>query len=109
MSALRDQIIFTGADMLSAPPLSKINLASAVRDHELAEHAQTALRLSEPTERETSNADPQWFLRRVQPSRTEGGHFRGVVIIDVDITERKRINATLIAAAQEADRATRAN
>ena len=84
------------------------DLASVARDDDPTEDAHAVLRSSEPIEREISGVGEQWFLRRVQPYRTEGGQFEGVVITYVDITERKRINAALIAATQEADRATRA-
>ena len=50
----------------------------------------------------------RWFLRRIQPYRTEGGRVEGVVITYVDITDRKEINAALETAKAEAERATRA-
>ncbi|MDD7972348.1 chemotaxis protein CheB [Roseinatronobacter alkalisoli] len=84
------------------------DLASVTRDDDPTEDARAVLRFSEPIEREIAGADAQWFLRRVQPYRAEGGHFEGVVITYVDITERKSINAALVAATLEADRATRA-
>ena len=84
------------------------DLASVTRDDDPTEDARAVLRLAEPIEREIAGSDAQWFLRRVQPYRAEGGRFEGVVITYVDITERKRVNAALVAATQEADRATRA-
>lgn len=84
------------------------DLASVTRDDDPTDDARAVLVTSGPIEREIAGAGTQWFLRRVQPYRTEGGHFEGVVITYVDITERKRINAALEAATQDADRATRA-
>jgi len=84
------------------------DLASVTRDDALAGDVLEVLSSLEPNERETAGADGKWFLRRIQPYRTEGERVEGVVITYVDITERKRINAALVAAMAEADRATRA-
>lgn len=87
-------------------PLS--DLAAVARDDELPADARAVLASNEPIERETAGANGTWFIRRIQPYRTEGGRVEGVVITYVDTTERKRINAELVAAKDEADRATRA-
>jgi two-component system, chemotaxis family, CheB/CheR fusion protein len=87
-------------------PLS--DLASVSSDDDLDADCRTALTLSKATEREVEGEEGRWFLRRAQPYRAEGGRVDGIVITYVDITERKRINADLVAAMTEADRATRA-
>ena len=87
-------------------PLS--DLASITRDDDPSEDARAVLRNAEPIEREVAGAEGQWFSRRVQPYRAEGGQFEGVVITYIDITERKRINAALVAATLDSERATRA-
>lgn len=87
-------------------PLS--DLAAASRDDGLAADARSVLASSELIERETPGADGKWFLRCIQPYRAEGGRIEGIVITYTDITERKRINAALMAAKSEADRATMA-
>ena len=84
------------------------DLAALSRDENLPADAQAVLKSSEPVEREVYAPDGIWFLRRVQPYRADGGQIEGVVITFVDITERKRTNAALVAAKREADRATAA-
>ncbi len=86
-------------------PLS--DLASVTRGDDPSEDARAVLNLSEPIEREVNGSDEQWFLRRVQPYRAEGGQSEGVVITYVDITERKRYNSSLMAAKQTSERASR--
>ncbi|PWK61477.1 CheR family methyltransferase [Roseicyclus mahoneyensis] len=87
-------------------PLS--DLASVSRNDDLETDCRTVLATSDATEREIGGEEGRWFSRRVQPYRAEGGRVEGIVITYVDITERKRINADLVAAMTEADRATRA-
>ncbi|MDG3042795.1 chemotaxis protein CheB [Roseicyclus marinus] len=87
-------------------PLS--DLASVSRDDDLDADCRRLLTSSEPIEREIESAGERWLLRRAQPYRTEGGRVEGIVITYVDITERKHINADLVAAMTEADRATKA-
>ncbi|MCF3974982.1 chemotaxis protein CheB [Paracoccus salsus] len=84
------------------------DLASVVSDAELEADARAVITSSDPRECEIEGAGGLWFLRRAQPYRAEGDRVEGVVITYVDITERKRINAALLAAMDEADRATRA-
>ncbi|KPQ16819.1 MAG: chemotaxis signal relay system bifunctional protein-glutamate methylesterase / methyltransferase Che [Rhodobacteraceae bacterium HLUCCO18] len=87
-------------------PLS--DLASVSKDDDIEADCRAVLASSEPVEREIEGKEARWFLRRVQPYRAEGARVEGVVITYVDITERKRINADLVTAMTEADRATRA-
>ncbi|MDO9524890.1 MAG: HAMP domain-containing sensor histidine kinase, partial [Gemmobacter sp.] len=84
------------------------DLAALSRDENLASDARAVMETSDPIEREVSGPDGVWFLRRVQAYRADGGGVEGVVITFVDITERKRTNAALLAAKREADRATAA-
>ena len=84
------------------------DLAAVSRDDDLAADAREVLASSDPKEREIAGAEGIWFLRRIQPYRAEGGRVEGVVITYVDITERKRTNAALVAAMREAHRATAA-
>ena len=82
------------------------DLASLSKDENLAADAQAVLASADAIEREVAGANGLWFLRRVQPYRGDGGQVEGVVITFVDITERKRSHAALVAAKREADRAT---
>ncbi len=84
------------------------DLAAVSRDDELAADARIVLAKSDAVEREIAGADGGWFLRRVHPYRAEDRRVDGVVITYVDISERKRNNAALRAAMDEAQRATRA-
>ncbi len=87
-------------------PLS--DLASVSRDDDLEADCRAVLTSSQVAEREIAGQGDLRFLRRAQPYRAEGGRVEGVVITYVDVTERHRINAELMAAMTEADRATRA-
>ncbi|MBK5927878.1 response regulator, partial [Rhodobaculum claviforme] len=84
------------------------DLAAVLADPGLMADARTTLAERSTSEREIGGADGVWFLRRIQPYRAEGGVVEGVVITYLDISERKRINAALRAATNEAQRATRA-
>lgn len=84
------------------------DLAAVASDDALTTDAKAVLATMEPIEREIAAASGHWFLRRIQPYRTEGGRVEGVVITYVDITERLAVNAALVAAKSEAERATRA-
>lgn len=84
------------------------DLAAVASDDALTADAQAVLASLEPIEREIAAAGGRWFLRRIQPYRTEGGRVEGVVITYVDITDRLGVNAALEAAKAEAERATRA-
>lgn len=84
------------------------DLAAVAGDDAFATDARAVLATSEAVERETEGADGKWFLRRIQPYRTEAGQMEGVVITYVDITGRKRTNAALLTAMGEAERATKA-
>ncbi|WP_165375199.1 chemotaxis protein CheB [Roseovarius nitratireducens] len=84
------------------------DLAAVSTDDDLVADARAVLASSDPKEREITAAEDTCFLRRIQPYRAEGGRTDGVVITYANITERKRITASLEAAKNEADRATRA-
>ena len=84
------------------------DLAAVAKDDDLDTDARHVLETSEPIERETVDDSGQWFLRRIQPYRTEGEKVEGVVITYLDITERKRTNAALVTAMAKAERATKA-
>lgn len=84
------------------------DLAGVSTDDHLVADARAVLASPAPKEREIAAAGDTWFLRRIQPYRTEGDQVEGVVITYIDITERKRINAALETAMNEADRATKA-
>lgn len=84
------------------------DLAAVARDDDLTSDARNVLKNFDPIERETAGLAGQWFTRRVQPYRAEGGRVEGVVITYIDISERKRANAALLEAMAEADRATNA-
>ena len=84
------------------------DLAAVASDEALTQDARTVLATLVPIEREIEATSGQWFLRRIQPYRTEGGRVEGVVITYVDITDRLGVNAALVAAKAEAERATRA-
>ena len=84
------------------------DLASVARDDSLIRDTQAVLASSDPVESEAPGADGKWFLRRIQPYRAEGNKIEGLVITYIDITERKRATVSLIAAMDEAERATKA-
>ena len=84
------------------------DLAAVAKDDDLDTDARHVLETSEPIERETVDDSGQWFLRRIQPYRTEGEKVEGVVITYLDITERKRTNAALVTAMAKTERATKA-
>jgi len=84
------------------------DLAAVSRDDDLEAEARAVLAAPTPSEREIRGEGGKWYLRCIQPYRAEGGRVEGVVITYTDITERKRTNAALQAALEEADRATRA-
>jgi two-component system, chemotaxis family, CheB/CheR fusion protein len=84
------------------------DLAAVSKDDDLAADARAVLGSSDAIEREISGVEGKWFMRRIQPYRAEGERVEGVVITYVDITERKRTNAALVGAMDEAERATRA-
>jgi two-component system CheB/CheR fusion protein len=84
------------------------DLAAVAKDDDLDRDARQVLASSIAIERETVDGDGTWFLRRIQPYRAEGERIEGVVITYLDITERKRTNAALVAAMAKAERATKA-
>jgi two-component system CheB/CheR fusion protein len=84
------------------------DLVALTKDDQWIDAAKTVLKTYERIEHEVSGKDGQWFLRRIQPYRNDGGQVAGVVITYADITERKRINAALLTATRDAERANRA-
>ncbi|WP_209427880.1 CheR family methyltransferase [Pararhodobacter sp. SW119] len=84
------------------------DLAAVSRDDDLEADAHAVLASSDPGEREIEGAGGKWFTRRIQPYRAQRNQIEGVVITYIDITERKRTNAALVAAMDEAERANRA-
>ena len=81
------------------------DLAAVARDDHLIADTGHVLATHDPLERETAGVNGLWLLRRIQPYRVEGGRVEGVVITYIDITERKRTNAALMAAKEDAERA----
>jgi two-component system CheB/CheR fusion protein len=76
----------TAAD--TSRPLSDI--APKVTDPDLQRDAQGVLRDLTPREAEVRSDDGHWYIRRVAPYRTRDDRIDGVVIIFVDITERRQ-------------------
>ncbi|OYW60891.1 MAG: hypothetical protein B7Z31_03470 [Rhodobacterales bacterium 12-65-15] len=85
-----------------------VDLATSVRDDDLAPDARQVLASLAPVEREISRTDGQWFLRRIQPYRDDLGQVAGVVVTYADITERKRATAALETAMVEAENSSAA-
>lgn len=81
------------------------DLAPLSKDEKLTADAHTVLETTIPIEREIAGPKGVWYLRRVQPYRTDGRQVEGVVITFVDITERKHSHAALSSAKRQADRA----
>jgi len=75
-------------------PLSHIssNLATYA---ELAEDAETVLRTLAPRETEVQVKGGDWYLLRILPYRNQYDAVEGAVIIFVDITEQRRLQAAL--------------
>ena len=67
--------------------------------------AHRVLARLEGSERETRGPDDRWFLARMRPYRTAEDAVGGVVLTFIDITERKRAEATLTQTKEEAEKA----
>jgi two-component system CheB/CheR fusion protein len=65
------------------------DLAMTIRDEHLLRDAQQVLEHLVPAEREVSDAEGHWFLRRILPYRTEDDRIDGIVVTFTDITTRK--------------------
>ena len=83
------------------------DIAREFEDDDLLRDAGAVLERLAPLEKEVRTREhDQWYVRRIQPFRTQDNHIDGVVVTFVDITERKRAAQEL----QEAkDQAVRAN
>jgi PAS domain S-box-containing protein len=66
------------------------DIALRFSDVELFSDAQEVLHQLVPREKEVSNAEDCWWVRRIMPYRTRDDRIAGVVITFVDITDRKR-------------------
>jgi two-component system CheB/CheR fusion protein len=66
------------------------DLTPRFSDPELLGDAQQVLGQLVPQEKEVATADGGWWVRRIMPYRTRDNRIDGVVVIFVDITERKR-------------------
>ncbi|MFZ2870431.1 chemotaxis protein CheB [Zavarzinia sp.] len=79
------------------------DLASLADDAALPGDARAVLETQKPIEREIEARNGAWFLRRIQPYRTQEQAAEGVVITFVDITERRRTAEALDAAKRQAE------
>ena len=84
-------------------PLS--DLSHRLEDNFIVADAERVLERLIPVERERRSRDGQWFIARLLPYRTPEDQISGVVLIFVDITERKaaederaRLNSAIAAA-----------
>lgn len=78
---------------------------SLAADLNLPDDAASVLRTSNPIEREIEAGTGIWFNRRILPYRTPENPAAGVVITFTNVTERKKINADLMAAQHKSERA----
>lgn len=74
-------------------PLS--DMASKFRDPGLVEDARAVAEKLAPREREVLAANGKWYVRRTFAYRTSDNRIEGVVLTFVDISERKRMVASL--------------
>lgn len=79
------------------------DLASLADDAALPGDARAVLETQKPIEREIEARNGAWFLRRIQPYRTQEQATEGVVITFVDITERRRTAQALDLAKHQAE------
>ena len=84
------------------------DLASMAADPELLVDARAVLEFLAPIESEIEASDGAWYIRRIQPYRTQDNRLEGVVITFADITSRRQAADALVAAKREAERATSA-
>jgi two-component system CheB/CheR fusion protein len=59
-------------------------------DPELLGHARQVLQLLTPRDKEVAANDGSWWIRRINPYRTQDNRIEGIVITFVNITERRR-------------------
>ncbi|UXN66108.1 response regulator (plasmid) [Phyllobacterium sp. A18/5-2] len=87
-------------------PLTDLSLLAA--DRTLQADVRTVLTTLEPVEQEIETQNGAWYIRRVLPYRALDNRVEGVVLLFVDITERRRAAQMLEAARQAAELATHA-
>ncbi|OYV70404.1 MAG: histidine kinase [Acidiphilium sp. 21-60-14] len=95
------RVLFTVIPSDIGRPLA--DLATLTSDGRLAEDARLVLETLQPIEREVQSQSGAWFTRRVLPYRTQQRGVEGVVITFIDVSERKRIAAELVAATTQAE------
>jgi two-component system, chemotaxis family, CheB/CheR fusion protein len=74
-------------------PLSDIT--SKFEEGDLLDDAERVLKTLQTAEREVQTRDGQTFVMRILPYRTADERINGVIVIFVDITERKRMESAL--------------
>ncbi|MGH6796977.1 MAG: PAS domain-containing protein, partial [Roseiarcus sp.] len=74
------------------------DLARRFTDDRLLDDARAVLDNSLPSRREIFTSDDRWYLRKISPYRSDGGHAEGVVITFGDITEMKLVERDIRAA-----------
>ncbi|HUZ64564.1 MAG TPA: chemotaxis protein CheB [Acetobacteraceae bacterium] len=79
------------------------DLTSLAVDGALLSDARAVLRGDPPIEREVETQAGIWYIRRIQPYRTQDNGVGGVVITFADVTERKRVADALQIAKQQAE------
>ncbi len=82
-------------------PLADLSVLAA--DDALLDDARATLKLQTRTEREVEAKAGAWFCRRILPYRAHDQSVQGVVITFTDVTERRRIDAALEDARQQAE------
>jgi PAS domain S-box-containing protein len=66
------------------------DIAPKVTDPDCQRDAEEVLRDLAPREAEVRTEDGHWYIRRIMPYRTRDHRIEGVVVIFVDITDRKQ-------------------
>jgi two-component system CheB/CheR fusion protein len=82
-------------------PLADLSVLAA--DDALLDDARATLKLQTRSEREVEAKAGAWFCRRILPYRAHDQSVQGVVITFTDVTERRRIDAALEDARQQAE------
>jgi two-component system CheB/CheR fusion protein len=71
------------------------HIASNLISENLVEYAEKVLRTLVYKEEEVQTKDNRWYLMRIKPYRTINNVIDGIVMIFVDITERKKVEEEL--------------
>ncbi len=79
------------------------DLTSLAVDGALLSDARAVLRGDPPIEREIATEAGIWYVRRIQPYRTQDNGVGGIVITFADVTERKRVADALQVARRQAE------